>query len=134
MCRDGLFLSVTNPIRKGNKTTPCLSQVCVKGEGAVRECGGLCRLSGGVLAVVMCVMLAAAILACSGLICSVGFEHMHTASTTRLHTCHVSHTCSQAHAHMPQVEMCTNGKFDAFEGASDCGFFCPRKCSAGQVG
>lgn len=32
-----------------------------------------------------------------------------------------------------QVEMCTNGKWDAFEGAVDCGFFCNRKCNAGQV-
>lgn len=33
-----------------------------------------------------------------------------------------------------QVEMCSNGHWDAFEGAADCGFFCARKCSAGQVG
>jgi hypothetical protein len=32
-----------------------------------------------------------------------------------------------------QAEMCTNGKWDAFEGAADCGFFCQRKCRAGQV-
>lgn len=31
-----------------------------------------------------------------------------------------------------QAEMCSNGKWDAFEGAQDCGAFCPTKCRAGQ--
>lgn len=34
---------------------------------------------------------------------------------------------------LSQAEMCSNGKWDAFEGSVDCGAFCPRKCRAGQA-